>query len=173
MEWKRRLLDNRYLTLGWMENNEESALYSKEKHLITQETRDYIYSTISGFISLCKLRLGKGHGIKPGFINSDIVENLFGQHRGIRNGLNDNPTLSQYGPSTTAIILGQCSVSSKCNSGNTQLQLHVLWTLLNTPRNKCNKKKRRTLRIWFKFWERKRRFRINFRQKVWKLLFIY
>ena len=132
-----------------MENNEESALYSKEKHLITQETRDYIYSTISGFISLCKLRLGKGHGIKPGFINSDIVENLFGQHRGIRNGLNDNPTLSQYGPSNTAIILGQCSVSSKCNSGKTTAFYSATTPCaLNTTRNKCNKKKRRTLRIW-------------------------
>jgi hypothetical protein len=48
--------------------------------------------------------------VDPAYFNSDIVENLFGQQRGIRNGLNANPTLKQYGPSNTAIILGQCSV---------------------------------------------------------------
>lgn len=51
-------------------------------------------------------------------MNSDIVENLFCQQRGIRNGLNTNPTLSQYSPANTAIILGQATVSNKANSGN-------------------------------------------------------
>lgn len=45
------------------------------------------------------------------------MENLFEQ-RGVRNGLNSNPTLAQQGPSNTAIIRGQCTVSSKSNSMN-------------------------------------------------------
>lgn len=63
------------------------------KNLISQETRDDINSSGAGFISLCTLMLGKGNNINPGYFNSDIVENLFGQQRGIRNGLNANPTL--------------------------------------------------------------------------------
>lgn len=128
----------------WGKDHEDSD--TKAKNLITKETRDDINSTITGFTSLCMLKLGKGNSIN--FINSDIVENLFGQHRGIRNGLNDNPTLSQYCPATTAIILGQCSISSKCNFGKTAAFYSATTPCaLNTIRNKTNKKNRRHLRI--------------------------
>lgn len=74
------------------------------KKLITHETRHDINSSVTGFISSCELMLGKGNRINPGYFNSDIIENLFGQQRGTRNGLNSNPTLKQYGPSNTAIM---------------------------------------------------------------------
>ena len=72
---------------------------------------------VEGCNSTLLLKLEHGNSINPGYLNSDLVENLFCQQRGIRNGLNTNPTLLQYGPSNIAIILGQCSVSNKSNSG--------------------------------------------------------
>lgn len=132
----------------WEEDVITSDLYLKEKNLFTQETRDDLNSSITGFISVCNLLLGNGNSINPGYFNSDIIENLFGQQRGIRNGLNTNPTLAQYGPSNTAIILGQCSVSNKCNSGNTTafFSAHTSCAL-NTVRNKPNLKNKRNIRL--------------------------
>jgi hypothetical protein len=54
-----------------------------------------------------------GNSLIPGYFNSDLIENLLCQQRGIINGLNTNPILAQYGPSQNAIILGQ-----KINSSN-------------------------------------------------------
>ena len=82
--------------------------------------------------------LGKGNSINPGYFNSDIIENVFVQQRGMRKGLNSNTTLKQYGPSNTAIILGQCSVSNKSNSEKSA-------SALNTVRNKCNSERKRDL----------------------------
>jgi len=101
----------------WEDSVNKSVMLVDSKNLITRETREDINSSIMGFISLCQLMLQKGNSINPGYINSDLVENVFGQQRGVRNGLNTNPTLAQNGPSNTAIILGQCSISNKSNSG--------------------------------------------------------
>ena len=102
---------------SWEQAVQSSTTEIVQKHLITRETREDINSSITGFISLCSLLLGKGNTINPGYLNSNLVENHFGQQRGIRNGLNTNPTLAQYGSGNTATILGQCTISSKCNSG--------------------------------------------------------
>ena len=81
------------------------------------------------------------NSINPGYLNSDIVENLFEQSVVLRNGLNSNPTLAQYGPSNTAIILGQCTVSSKSNSMNKAPFFTATTPCpLNTARNKSPKK---------------------------------
>lgn len=62
--------------------------------------------------------------------------------RGIRNGLNTNPTLSQYGPANTAIILGQSTVSSRSNSGNSATYFTATSKrALNPTRNKSKKMK--------------------------------
>ncbi|XP_052097373.1 uncharacterized protein LOC127732379 [Mytilus californianus] len=100
------LCDSRFQSLNktlkffndWERNITDSVLYMVSKNLITHETRDDINSSVTGFISLCELMLGKGNSINPGYFNSDIIENLFGQQRGIRNGLNSNPTLSMDHP---------------------------------------------------------------------------
>ena len=105
--------------LSWKTDVEESPLLVTSKHFLTRETAEDLQSSLVGFISLCEQHITSGHSINPGYINSDIVENFFCKQRGIRNGLNTNPTLSQYGPSNTAIILGQSTVFSKCNSGQT------------------------------------------------------
>ena len=97
---------------------------------MTIELRDDLHSSIQGFLSLCELTVGKGKRINPCFTNSDLIENHFCQQRGIRNGLNTNPTLAQIGPSQTAICLSQTAVSSKSNSGTSasflKLPHHVL-----------------------------------------------
>lgn len=100
---------------------EDSTLSKKEKQmsLITQETRDDLNSSILGFISLCNILIPLKVPITPGLVNSDLIENMFCQQRGIRHGLNTNPTLQQYGPAVNAIILGQFTISKKCNSGDT------------------------------------------------------
>lgn len=133
---------------SWEETVEQSVMLVGSKNLFTKETRSDINSSLMGFCSLCKNLSNGENSIKPGYINSDIVENLFGQQRGIRNGLNTNPTLAQYGPSNTAIILGQCTVSNKSNSSN-KASFFAATTpcALNTVRNKANKLKRRGIRL--------------------------
>ena len=124
-----------------------SNAYTASKHLMSQETRDDIKSSITGFLSLCSLKLEHGNSINPGYLNSDLVENLFCQQRGIRNGLNTNPTLLQYGPSNIAIILGQCSVSNKSNSGKPSILFNACTPCpLNPGQNKSAKKHRRAVR---------------------------
>ncbi|KAK3109107.1 hypothetical protein FSP39_023224 [Pinctada imbricata] len=101
----------------WEEDISRSIVYNPKKNLITRETRDDIKCSINGFLSLCQLHLGKGDSITPAYVNSDIIENHFCQQRGIRNGLNTNPTIMQYGPSNNAIILGQTTISRRSNAG--------------------------------------------------------
>ena len=134
---------------SWEECIEQSIVHSAKKNLITRETRDDINSSLTGFISLCELQLGKGNSINPGYLNSDIIENHFGQQRGIRHGLDTNPTLALYGPANTAIILGQLSVSNKCNTGkSTSYYSATTKVALNTVRNKKKKRvKNSQLRI--------------------------
>lgn len=150
------ILDNRIKSLKanldffntWESDIISSEQYSKKKNLMTSQTRDDINSSISGFISLINLQVKKGHFITPGYMNSDLVENFFCQQRGIRNGLNSNPTLAQYGPAQNAIILGQTSLSRKANSGTAaQFYNAVKPCPLNPNRNKINIVKRRTIRL--------------------------
>ena len=89
----------------------------KASNLITKETREDIDSSLLGFMALCKRVVTEGHSLTPSYVNSDIIENHFCQQRGIYNGLNTNPTVQQYGPANNAIILGQTTLSGKCNTG--------------------------------------------------------
>jgi len=123
------------------------CLLHVEGLIVTLRWRTAINSSILGFISLCQLVKGGGNSINPGFLNSDLVENFFDQQRGIRNGLNSNPTLAQYGPSNTTIIIGHCSVSNKCNSGKSASFFKATTPCaLNKNRNKSIDKGRRL--IW-------------------------
>ena len=60
----------------------------KFKHLITKETRQDIDSCIYGFIALLNVAQKLKISLIPGYINSDLIENWFCQHRGLRNGFN-------------------------------------------------------------------------------------
>ena len=95
---------------GW----ETSA--AEPRHLLTKECRDDLNCAVTGFLTLCDRVLVNGDLLKPGYFNSDIVENFFCQQRGIRHGCNTNPTVLQYGPAVNAICLGQTTVSRKSNS---------------------------------------------------------
>ena len=87
------------------------------KHLITKETRQDIDSCIYGFISLLTAAEKLKIALIPGYINSDLIENWFCQHRGLRNGFNQNPTLSQISGATNSNIITGSVVSSKGNVG--------------------------------------------------------
>ena len=87
------------------------------KHLITRETRQDIDSCIYGFIHLLTVAKKLHISLIPGYINSDLIENWFCQHRGLRNGFNMNPTLSQIAGATNTNIITGSLVSSKGNAG--------------------------------------------------------
>ena len=89
----------------------------KVKHLITKETRQDIDSCIYGFVSLLTVVEKLNLAILPGYINSDLIENWFCQHRGLRNGFNQNPTLSQIAGATNTNIITGSVVSTKGNVG--------------------------------------------------------
>ena len=105
--------------LQFFHNWENEYTNSKDqmKHLITRETRQDIDSCIYGFISLLTAAEKLLIPLVPGYINSDLIENWFCQHRGLRNGFNQNPTLSQISGATNSNIITGSVVSSKGNVG--------------------------------------------------------
>ena len=89
----------------------------QQKHLITKETRQDIDACIYGFVNLLKVAQKLQISLIPGYINSDLIENWFCQHRGLRNGFNQNPTLCQIAGATNSNIITRSVVSSKGNTG--------------------------------------------------------
>ena len=55
--------------------------------------------------------------ILPGYFNSDLIKNWFCQMQGLHNGFNQNPTMSQIGPSINANLITGSVISSKENTG--------------------------------------------------------
>lgn len=90
----------------------------KEKSLISHQTREDVISLLVGFDELCheKLKISTA-SIKPSRINSDIIENVFSQQRGLHNEANTNPTYLAYSRTMNSVVLGQSSVSRKSNTG--------------------------------------------------------
>ncbi|KAK3583862.1 hypothetical protein CHS0354_022910 [Potamilus streckersoni] len=78
---------------NWEKTVSESTLLVPGKHLMSKETRDDLNSSPIGFISLYHHHVGRGRAISPGFFNSDLIENFFCQQRGVKIGLNTNPTI--------------------------------------------------------------------------------
>ena len=109
------------------------------KHLLSQQTREDVYASLEGFNQLCCISIPKGIHINPGYINSDTVENFFCQQRGLKNGMNTNPTVGQYGPGVNSIILGQVSVSRKANTGTKALPFSANKHCVLNPRGKKKK----------------------------------
>ncbi|XP_061171803.1 uncharacterized protein LOC133181293 [Saccostrea echinata] len=134
----------------WEADTLDSSPTLAKKNLMTKETRDDINSSLVGFTSLCRQTIGKGNTLNPGFLNSDLIENFFCQQRGIRNGLNSNPTLAQFGKSSTAVILGQCIVSRRANASESASASNFRAKLsrpLNSTRKSKKQIKMRKLRI--------------------------
>ncbi|XP_052809219.1 uncharacterized protein LOC128237669 [Mya arenaria] len=54
--------------------------------------------------------------IVPARVNSDVIENIFCQQRGIVNGNNTNPNFYQYSKNINTILFGQNAVSKNSNA---------------------------------------------------------
>lgn len=112
--------------LGWLRKwrtqvSERNDLVSVERNklFISTKTMFDISSTMIGFRELCKITFKKhpGCSIAVNRTNSNIVENVFCQQRGL-NGQNDNPNYVQYGSTMNSILLGQASLTKKSNTGS-------------------------------------------------------
>ena len=132
--------------LDWFnlwENNimSDKSLSKKQKcrSLMTKECRDDLNSCILGFCRIVQNITPTGTVVIPGYINSDIIENVFCQQRGMCHGLATNPTVSQYGPGINAIILSEASISRKSNAGGKRTQ--PLSLSINCPLNPRKKVK--------------------------------
>ena len=98
-------------------NRSDLAATEKGKMLMSQQTREDLNSCIVGFTKLCKDTMKSDkHSIVPARINSDVIENVFCQQRGIINGANTNPTFYQYSKNVNSIILGQNTISKNANA---------------------------------------------------------
>ncbi|KAJ8309884.1 hypothetical protein KUTeg_011749 [Tegillarca granosa] len=83
---------------------QDTGLKQNEKHLISQQTREDIVSSILGFDELCKHRFKTLHAfIIPSRMNSDVIEKMFCKQRTLH--------------IVNAVILGQVSISRKSNVG--------------------------------------------------------
>jgi hypothetical protein len=90
------------------------------KKLMSYETQEDVQFCITGFTSICRLRIKDGHSVLPSRINSDVVENFFCQQRG-SHGDNSNPTYLQYSKNVNRIVLSQSSKNS-CKKSNAGLK---------------------------------------------------
>ena len=110
-----RLLSIKHV-LNWFESWEKEVK-EKEKSLMSFQTREDITSLIVGFNDLCceTFKRHSGSSIIPARINSDPVENIFSQQRGIYNGPNTNPDYLSYSRTMNTIILGEKTMSRKSN----------------------------------------------------------
>jgi hypothetical protein len=136
-------LENCRKVLHWFRNWEqqikqtEMSNKDKDKSLLSAQTREDLVSCIIGFDEMCQDRFKRSFGsIVPARINSDAIENIFSQQRGIHNGPNTNPDYLTYCRATNSIILGETPVSRKTNTGAVAQGAHFL--ALST----CNKLKR-------------------------------
>ena len=109
---------------GWENEISKSTLKpcEKDKSLISKQTRDDLKSLILGFDYLCNSRISRCcYSITPCYVNSDPIENIFCQERGIHNGLNTNPTYLQYSKAMNSVILGEKTISRKSNTNGIDL----------------------------------------------------
>lgn len=104
----------------WEEEVIELKL-NTSKHLLTAETRDDLNLAVMGFFAVAEKVVGKSRTLRAGYFNSDLIENVFCQQRGMKHGCCTNPTVSQYGPAINAIVLGQMGISRKSNAGTKAL----------------------------------------------------
>ena len=90
---------------------------SCDKEFISSKLWFDLQSLILGTISLIQIKLTHfpGSTIKPAIINQDVVENHFCQLRAA-NGQNENPTYLLTQATQNAVIFGQSTTSTKCNT---------------------------------------------------------
>lgn len=144
----KRLDENREV-LNWFRAWEASIKQSteikdKEKCLLSFQTREDLTSLLVGFDEMCKDRFQRiSSSIIPNRINSDVLENIFSQQRGLHNGANTNPTYLTYSRTMNTIILGEGSISRKSNTGGlsncTTTNIYTTGTSKETCSEPCKK----------------------------------
>lgn len=98
---------------------------SDVKNLMSHETREDLKVLLYGFQKLCTIVVNDiNYILTPGFINSDIVENIFSQQRGLHHGAGSNPNYQQYCTATNSITLCQNLVSKKSNAARRKSNTH-------------------------------------------------
>lgn len=99
-----------------------SLKIEKGRQLISFQCHEDIHSCIVGFIELCKLALSQSKQIyiTPGLINSDVVENIFNQHKSTYTRANSSSNALKYSRTLNSIALGQNTVSAKGNAGRSR-----------------------------------------------------
>ncbi len=112
---------------------------SKSKKLISPQSRKDLTCCIVGFKALVERCVGMN--IKPGLINSDIVENLFCSQRVVCGGSNDNPTYKKYCHNLSAIIYVQKLTSPKSNTGG---KYGKIYDINLPPRKKITRKSKQS-----------------------------
>ena len=83
--------------------NEFVTSKERSRHLITRQTCKDIDSSIYGFMEMISVTSKLSIPVVPGYFNSNLIENWFCQMCTIRNGANQNPTLSQIGQTLIVI----------------------------------------------------------------------
>ncbi|XP_033729442.1 uncharacterized protein LOC117318583 [Pecten maximus] len=118
-----RLTENKKV-LSWFRSWEIETSPKVEKNLISHQTREDIISLLLGFDEMCLDKFSRSSSsIVPRRINSDVIENIFCQQRGLHNGANSNPTYLFYCQSMNSIILGSTTISKKSNSSGTEAHI--------------------------------------------------
>ena len=85
-------------------------------NLMSKETRQDLDSVLLSFINLNEEKIHRiGSGLVPSRFNSDVVENVFCQQRGIYHGNKTNPTYADYAHGTNSLIIGQTLLSKRRN----------------------------------------------------------
>ena len=98
--------------------SEWRAGISRSEEFLSSKLWFDLQAMILGIISLVNTKLKRfpGTTIKPAVLNQDVVENHFCQLRSA-NGQNENPTYLLTQATQNAVIFGQRTISSKCNTG--------------------------------------------------------
>ncbi len=104
---------------GWTKREKRRALPS-------WESLEDLDSAVIGFEQLVNVHLTKfpGSAIRPGQINTDIVENVFCPQRAVHNGSCTHPNHYQYCYTINTILLcaGLCKGTSNAGDNNTAAQ---------------------------------------------------
>ena len=85
---------------------------------LSRECLEDMQNVLATFPRLCEefIQRNPGAAFYTYRFNSDIVENHFGQVRGLKNGALTHPSYATYLSTINSVILGQKSVSTKSNA---------------------------------------------------------
>jgi hypothetical protein len=113
------------------------------KQLLSHKCLEDVESMLLTFKEICRVHLRQfpqGY-VVPSRINSDVVENIFCQQRGLYNGSSTNPTYNTYSSTVNSIILGQ-SLKSRGRKSNAGLVAASSYTMCSNGMLTCSSSKK-------------------------------